>query len=463
MLLAALLRLPSLGTQSFWYDEAVTVHRVLHPSLGATLSIVPRSESNPPLYYLLAWVWTRAFGTSEVGIRSLSALAGIATVPVVWATARRLVGTPAAWLAAGIVAVNPFLVWYSQEARPYALVTLLAAASLYWWVRVPEEPSKRALGWWAVFSLLAICTHYFAGFLVGAEAVGLLLLRRDRRVMTAVAAVGAGVLALAPLALHQAASDHTNWIAAMSLPSRLLATPEKFALGETATRVRPLLGAAALILAVLTVRLAVTTRSELRRSARVPLLLAAACLGVPLLLVLAGQDYIWPRNLIVALLPLSIVGGVALATPRRWQMTATLAGLLGLLSIAAVVVVDVRPRLQRADWRDLAPVIGRAAETRAIVVPFIGDEPLEFYLPHTSAFPQIVSRQVREVVLVGWSPARYRGQLSGFQLVGQRRSGLFTVALLRATQLQKVDRHELAAHPLDRVRVRVLLQTPESP
>ena len=70
---AAALRFSTLGVQSFWHDEAVTVGRVLHPGLGATLREIPSSEATPPLYYVLAWLWTKVFGTSEAGIRSLSA------------------------------------------------------------------------------------------------------------------------------------------------------------------------------------------------------------------------------------------------------------------------------------------------------------------------------------------------------------------------------------------------------
>jgi uncharacterized membrane protein len=75
VLLGALLRFATLDLQSYRFDEAVTVGRVLQPSLFSTLSAVPRSESTPPLYYLVAWIWSRPFGTGEVWMRSLSALA----------------------------------------------------------------------------------------------------------------------------------------------------------------------------------------------------------------------------------------------------------------------------------------------------------------------------------------------------------------------------------------------------
>src|SRR5919108_6438395 len=72
---AAALRFGFLDQQSFWSDEAVTVHLV-RKSLFGMFGALPGSESTPPLYYLLAWGWSRIFGTSEVGLRALSAVLG---------------------------------------------------------------------------------------------------------------------------------------------------------------------------------------------------------------------------------------------------------------------------------------------------------------------------------------------------------------------------------------------------
>ena len=91
-LLAAVLRLSTLGLQSFWYDEAFTPVHVLHPSLWATLRAVVHTENTPPLWYVLEWVDSRVLGTGAVALRLPSALAGIATVPVAWAIGRELAG-----------------------------------------------------------------------------------------------------------------------------------------------------------------------------------------------------------------------------------------------------------------------------------------------------------------------------------------------------------------------------------
>ena len=111
--LGAALRFPTLDRQSFWLDELVTVS-LLDRGLGDVLHEIPRTEATPFVYYVVAWLWGSVFGLGEVGIRSLSALAGTATIPVAYGAGAVLASRRAGLVAAGLVAVNPFLVWYAQ-------------------------------------------------------------------------------------------------------------------------------------------------------------------------------------------------------------------------------------------------------------------------------------------------------------------------------------------------------------
>src|SRR5947209_12259576 len=128
IVLGALLRFWALGQQNFWSDEVAT-HTVVAGSLGHVFSTLPKTEGSPPLYYVAAWTWSRLFGTGEVGLRSLSALCGTLTIPVVWALGRRLVSERVGLIAALLTAVSPLLFWYSQEARAYSLFALLGVLS----------------------------------------------------------------------------------------------------------------------------------------------------------------------------------------------------------------------------------------------------------------------------------------------------------------------------------------------
>ena len=174
------MRFASLDVQSYHHDEVITAMRVIPGSFGDMLHAVKTSESNPPLYYVLAWGWAKAFGTGEVGLRSLSALFGAATVPLGYCIGAELASRRAGLIAAALVAVNPMLIWYSQEARSYALLVFFCAASLLFFARALRTRSGRDLALWALASALALCSHYFAVFAVGIEALWLLVALRSR-------------------------------------------------------------------------------------------------------------------------------------------------------------------------------------------------------------------------------------------------------------------------------------------
>ena len=206
--LAAAIRFATLDVQSFWLDETFTVALVRRP-LGDMLSVLPHAEDTPPLYFILAWLWTQVFGSGEVGLRALSALIGTATVPVAYMAGRELVSRRAGLVTAMLVAVHPWLVWYSQEARSYALLVLLTATGLVFFSRALDGRRRsRNLALWAVVSTLALATHYFAAFVVLGEAVWLFAAApagRGRRLapVVAIGAFGAAGVALLPLVLEQ--------------------------------------------------------------------------------------------------------------------------------------------------------------------------------------------------------------------------------------------------------------------
>jgi uncharacterized membrane protein len=108
--LGAVLRFSTLGDQSYWFDEAQAAHE-LHLSLGPMLSAMVDKETAPPLYFVLGWVWVHVFGDGEVGLRSLSALAGTALIPIAYLCGRELVSRRAGLLTAAFVAVSPFMIW----------------------------------------------------------------------------------------------------------------------------------------------------------------------------------------------------------------------------------------------------------------------------------------------------------------------------------------------------------------
>jgi mannosyltransferase len=377
--LAAAIRFSTLGLQSYRHDEAVTAGRVLLASLPRTMHEVWAGESTPPLYYLLAWLWSHLFGVHEVGLRSLSALFGTVTVPVAYLVGRELVGRRVGLAVAAIVAVEPMLVWYSQDARAYALLVLLSTTALLFFLRARRSGQARDLGWWAAFSALALAAHYFAFFPLAIEAVWLLLTVRPlRRVLSSVGAVAIAGLALAPIALHQAEGKNNNWIATFGMTGRLRETAISFFVGEAGLLKHALIPMALFAAAVALLLWRGGPRE--RRGAAIALTIGGGSILFALALAAAGQDYVLERNLLPALIPLALVGAAGAAAPRAGRLGVAVWGALVAYLLAFCVYSDFRPALQREDWRTVASAIGPPRGPRAILVWEQGDEPLAFYI-----------------------------------------------------------------------------------
>ena len=379
--LAALLRFATLDLQSLDYDEAYTVGLVLPGSLGHVFSALPKTESSPPLHYLLAWIWTRPFGVDEVGVRSLSALAGTALVPVVYAAARELGSARAGLVAAALVAVNPFLFWYSQEARPYALLTLLGALSFWAFAAALREPSRRRLALWALASALAVWTHYFAVFLVATEALWLLWASAERvRVALAAAAVALTGVAVLPLALDQA-DGRTDWITSQSLAARARGVVSKFLLGEVDPVSNGVLVLVAAAAAGVALWCLLRARGGERSALAVPAGVGAGAIALPLALEATGLHYLVAKNVIAALPVIAVAAGLALTVRGAGSAGPLAAAALCAFSLALVIAGAVDPRLQRPDYRGAAEELAPLAPGQVVVTPFHGSVPLEYYLP----------------------------------------------------------------------------------
>jgi hypothetical protein len=461
-LLGAILRLSTLGLQSFWFDEAFTPVHVLHPSLLATLRSVLHTENTPPLWYVLEWVDWRILGGGEVALRLPSALFGIATVPVAWAIGRELAGRRAAIVCAAIVAVNPLFVWYSQEARAYGLFVLTAALSLLCFVRAERDPTPVRMAAFALSSAAALLSHYFAVFMLVPMLLWLLRERRLRR--AALPATGALVLvgaALLPLIVGQGGHG-TQWIGRWPISERLQAIPQYFLTGYSGAPLGhgvellialPILAGAALG----GLRLLSTDSPAGERHGA--MLAALPLLGgvlIPVVLAILGADYLAPRNLVGAMIPLSALLAVLIASPSNGVAAPALGACFVVAFLAITVDVDLSPRLQRGNWRGVAKVLAPDGRARAVTTVELGAAPLEYYLPGLHNLRAGASVVVSEIDETGYAPLRAsagEAPAPGFRLYSRRNvDGLivlrFRSAVARVVSQSALRRHVITlAHP----------------
>jgi mannosyltransferase len=271
LLLAFALRVCRLDGQSLWYDEAVTAHVA---SQGISeLTRWTADDIQPPLYYYVVAGWTRLAGGGEWALRFPAVCFSLLMVPLLWALARRLFGAGRSGQVAGLVAallaaISPLYVYYAQEARMYAQLTLLCGLAGYALLRATKDDgsgTKDCQGsssfvfrpssakWWLTFilaSVAALYTHYFAAFLLLAYGVCTILaripglIRRASRGRAArqLAVFGGAVLVIVvlylpwlPAMLTRFRVDRSYWQGALKLGEALRHVAVSFTAGAPET------------------------------------------------------------------------------------------------------------------------------------------------------------------------------------------------------------------------------------
>jgi|GEM_PF-4033590 len=181
-LAGTLLRIATINTRSFWLDEAITVEQTRLPDAGAVI-MGQVGNVHPPLFHVLQHYWSQVFGFSEVAMRGFSTTIGIITIPLAYIAGRVLCGRRAGLITAGIVALAPYYVWYSQEARMYALSGMWAFASMAALGYALRDNRRWQWALYGVVTLLGLYTHFFYIFLLAGQCLAVLAVawRTERR------------------------------------------------------------------------------------------------------------------------------------------------------------------------------------------------------------------------------------------------------------------------------------------
>ena len=395
VVLGALCTLVTVGRPSFDLDESVSASLAVAPWHAFTQTVVHR-EANMALYYAVLRAWV-VFGRSEVALRALSVLAALAALVVVMVLVRRLFDRRTALVCGLLLAVDPLLVLFAQDARGYALSLALVAASSALFVHGIENDAGP--WWWvayAVVSALAAYTNFWAALVPLSHAISLSLrggrpLPWRRLVPTAVGLV----VALIPLGLliHATDAAGVNWAAGSSA-------------GKVFTDVRAHVPHAVIDLAVVVVVAVVTAAVAIgrrhRRSAAIfaavsrawPLAFVVCWLVVPVaavvLLSLVYKPLLVVRYLVVCLPPAIIVVALAIRRLRRRAGTVVL--------VAAVVVSGIGVGALYAhgsfqDWRGAATTVAdgaRRGDGVVVFAPYVRT-PFQWYLGQHRAAERLLA------------------------------------------------------------------------
>jgi hypothetical protein len=311
-----------------------------------------------------------------------------------------------------------------------------------------------------VASVLALCSHYFAVFLIIGEGLVLLRsLRPRRRVLAALAAPALVGLILAPLAIAQEHAGPENLSRSRALVVRagqalvdFVASVEPGQLtGSVAIDAVPMLAAAgAAALLVTAIVLVIRTGRSRERSAAARIgFVAATSFALPMALAAAGFDFVEARKVLIgSVTPLLVLVAIGLGSRRAGRVGAlgTAAGATIFAGVLAVVLTT--GQMQRANWRAAARAVGPADESRVFVVASSGQVPLAYYL-HAADFRPGKGRgriRAREIDTVGKDYAADPPG-DGFRLVTvERVAGSFWVRRYRSPAPTLVTAREVGGN-----------------
>ena len=212
------LRTRALGA-GFWIDEGLSVGIGSHALLD--IPGLLEQDGSPPLYYLLLHVWMELFGDGERATHGLSVGFAVLCVPAAFWAGRALYDARTGWVAGGLAAINPFLTYYAEETRMYAVLALLGLLLAATFVRVYADRDRRFLPVFAAVLALLLYTHNWGMFLALGTVAALAWLYRiadpaERRPLVRDALIGYGAAALVylpwlPTLLFQARHTGAPW------------------------------------------------------------------------------------------------------------------------------------------------------------------------------------------------------------------------------------------------------------
>ncbi len=226
-----ILRLVSLN-QSLWLDEAINTQAAQNYSFFDLITQYAKADFHPPGWFIILWFWTKIFGYSEIAVRMPSVIFGTVNIWVVYLIGKKLVSRHLGIVAALLICLNPLHIYYSQEARMYALACLAVSVNILLLIKLIKG-EKINLIFLILSNAAVLASDYVAYFIFPSQLLFILLFKKEilkKWIMAFSAAVLAGFWHL-PTFLNQ---FDVGSVASANLPTW------KFIVGEFDFKALPL-------------------------------------------------------------------------------------------------------------------------------------------------------------------------------------------------------------------------------
>lgn len=239
VLISGLIKLVGIN-QSLWLDEAISASVAKTYSLINIPTQFSISDFHPPIYYMFLKLWTNIFGFSVLSLRAPSVIFSLITIYLVYLIAKKISNEKTALWAAIFTGFNPLLIYYSQEARMYSLITMLLAVVLYYFVKLEKKTSLIDIFLFNLFCGLSFATFYGSIFFIAALNLFWLINKKFKLFFMANIGLLIAIIALTPLLIRQVATlkqllaEVKNWSSVLSKVDfkNLILIPIKFTSGR---------------------------------------------------------------------------------------------------------------------------------------------------------------------------------------------------------------------------------------
>lgn len=364
LLLGLFLRVLNLN-QSYWLDEAAQMIESIRPFIQ---QFDIQADFWPPLYHVLLHFWVQ-FGTSEIWTRSLSVGLGLVSIYMTYVWMKQYAYEKTALLAAFLVSISPFHIWYSQEVRPYMLTVVLAMLSIHFLYR------KNAVGY-IIFTALFLYSTYLAPFFMLTQGIYVFVFQKKywhawfKQILIAIVPFLVWLPKLWQQLTGGVQLTHVlpGWSEAVSTPlsKALPLTFIKFIIGRVTFDNKLVYAGVFFICVVLVIVVIRQGLKKERKNTKELLLLFGVPIGLSFLVSFIVPIFAPQRMLFVLPFFYALISVGVIALTAKWRFI--LVGFFISISLYSLILYTTNPRFQREQWREAVSYVENNSTSHSLVL-----------------------------------------------------------------------------------------------
>lgn len=387
LILGFILRVISLD-QSLWLDEAINVLATRNFSFLGMVTEYAKADFHPPGYFIILWIWTKLFGIGEVWVRIPSVIFGLLTIYIVYLIGKKLHSKTLGLLSALLLAINPLHIYYSQEARMYALATLAVSINFFLLIKLIKKEKLSII--FLIFSnLLVLASDYVAYFIFPSQAFFLLFFKQKefiKKWLLALSVATALGIWWIPTFLNQldvgslASSRLPAWklIVGAFDPKAIPLTFVKFIIGRISLADKMVYAAVLLPISLLFLALCwrgIKFIGKLGRNLLITWISIPIILATLISLVIPIYSYFRLQFILPAFVILTSLGIISF----KFKLRYTVLIIVVLIELFSSSIYLLNPAYQREDWRGLVNFLKLKVEATTLFESSGTLPPFDYY------------------------------------------------------------------------------------